>query len=357
MEPVRSLFDQILPFFPAGIALLGVIGLLFLVRYLLEKRSILPSARKFHQQVTMLVISLCGAIAIVLALPLNDALRGQLIGLLGILLSASMALSSTTFIGNAMAGVMLRIVKVFKSGDFIEVEEYFGRVTERGLFHTEIQTERRDLVTLPNLYLATHAITVTRSTGTIVFAEVSLGYDVPTGRIEELLLEALRSAGLDDGYVQIRELGDFSVNYRAAGLLKDVRHLLSARSRLRAEMLDALHGGKIEIVSPTFMNTRAFAPERQFTPGRRRQREGDSPRAESKTPESIVFDKADDAESLERLVELHTLYQEKVDALRKEAKAAQEKEEKERLEVRILRLEESRSRTEKRIEILREDID
>jgi len=33
------------------------------------------------------------------------------------------------------------------------VGDYFGRVTERGLFHVEIQTEDRDLATLPNMFL------------------------------------------------------------------------------------------------------------------------------------------------------------------------------------------------------------
>ena len=45
------------------------------------------------------------------------------------------------FIGNVMAGLMLRAVRNFRTGDFVRVEKHFGRVTERGLLHTEIQTE------------------------------------------------------------------------------------------------------------------------------------------------------------------------------------------------------------------------
>ena len=44
----------------------------------------------------------------------------------------------------------------------------FGRVTERGLFHTEIQTEDRDLVTLPNLYLVTNPVKVVRTFLTVL---------------------------------------------------------------------------------------------------------------------------------------------------------------------------------------------
>ena len=49
---------------------------------------------------------------------------------------------------------MLRTVRNFRAGDFIRVNDQFGRVTDRGLFHVEIQTADSDLITLPNLYLA-----------------------------------------------------------------------------------------------------------------------------------------------------------------------------------------------------------
>ena len=62
----------------------------------------------------------------------------------------------------------LRAVRNFRMGDFIRVAEHFGRVSERGLFHTEIQTENRDLTTLPNLFLVTHPVTTIRTSGTIV---------------------------------------------------------------------------------------------------------------------------------------------------------------------------------------------
>ena len=63
-----------------------------------------------------------------------------MLGLLGLVLTGIIGLSSTSFVSNAMAGLMLRSVGSFRSGDFIEVQGNFGRVSARGLFHTEIQT-------------------------------------------------------------------------------------------------------------------------------------------------------------------------------------------------------------------------
>lgn len=44
-----------------------------------------------------------------------------------------------------------------------------------------------DLTTLPNLYLVINPVTTLRESGTVVGAEVSLGYDVPRQKIEQLL--------------------------------------------------------------------------------------------------------------------------------------------------------------------------
>ena len=53
-----------------------------------------------------------------------------------------------------------------------------------------IQTEFRDLVTVPNLYLVTPPLRVVRASGTIISAEVSLGYDVPRMDVADMLCKA-----------------------------------------------------------------------------------------------------------------------------------------------------------------------
>ena len=97
--------------------------------------------------------------------------------------------------------------------------------------------------------------------------------------------------------MHVRQLGDFSVTYRIAGLLEDVKSLISARSRLREAMLDALHANAIEIVSPNFMNTRAVADDKHYIPEPTRE-----PRREERTlAEDVVFDKAEEAASIEQI--------------------------------------------------------
>jgi hypothetical protein len=165
--------------------------------------------------------------------------------------------------------------------------------------------------------LISNPLKVVRSSGTIVSAEVSLGYDTSRERIKQLLLEASAKAGLQEPFVHITELGDYSVTYRAAGLLVDVKNVLSARSRLRGAVMDELHTAGIEIVSPNFMNTRALREGARFVPAR--EETGASPESQgSDGPEAVIFDKADEAEASE---ELRT----RLEALEQEIKADEQR--------------------------------
>lgn len=264
-------------------------------------------------QVATIAVVFIGVISAIVATPISDAKRGQVLGLLGIVLSAAIALSATTILGNLIAGAMLRSVRGFRTGDFIRVEHHFGRVSARGLFHTEIQTEDRDLTTLPNMFLVTHPVTTIRTSGTVLSTTVSLGYDVDRHDVERVLLAAAEKAGLEQGFVQITELGDFAVTYRCAGLLTEVKRLITVRSHLNGAVLDGCQEAGIEIVSPAFMNQRQVDDIRFIPRTRPKTSEADEDHEvdEASLPEAMLFDKAEQAESREQLVatlaELETL--------------------------------------------------
>jgi small-conductance mechanosensitive channel len=151
--------------------------------------------------------------------------------------------------------------------------------------------------------------------------------------VEQALTRAAEDAGLEEPFVHVLELNDFSVSYRVAGLLTDVKSLLSTRSRLRSLMLDRLHEAGIEIVSPTFMNQRAITPEKCFipeaAPASTVQTEPEVP------PEAVVFDKADEAESLEKLRDRHKKMLEDMTGLKESRDKAADPDEKDRLAAEI----------------------
>jgi len=296
-----KMVDLSLAFLPTLVTLVVCGGFLWGCNWvLLVRRPELGNERKFPLQILMLVLTIVSVLAVVISLPIDEGSRNQLIGLIGILLSGIIAFSSTNVIANLMSGVLLRITKPFRTGDFIRVGEFFGRVSERGLFDTEIQSENRELIALPNAYLVNNPVSTIRTSGAIVSATLSLGYDVHHMQIEPLLIQAAEESGLKDPYVHILELGDYSITYRISALLTEVKGLLTARSNLFRAVLDTLHGQGIEIVSPAFMNQHQISSGQKTIPSSFQATPKD--RAvinEAAVAEEMVFDKAERAEQIE----------------------------------------------------------
>lgn len=309
---------------------------IWLVRRLIDRRAASSSDFRFRRQMATLLLGFVALLLVILASPLSDNAKNQLLSLIGVLLSAAIALSSATFVGNTFAGIMLRSIRSFRPGDYIIVGDHAGRVSDRGIFHVEIQTEDRTLTTLPNLYLVTNPVTVLPANGTIVAAEVSLGYEIPHAEVEATLLASAQKAGLKQAFVQLKELGDYSITYRVAGLLEQLTEIISARSRLRREMLDALHRDQIEIVSPVFLNLRDLDGQQPVIPppesGRRRR-----PGAKAARPESVVFDKAEKASSIEQLREMYVQMQAQIDLLESQLDGAGDQRDELEQQIEIIR--------------------
>ena len=283
----------------AATLIIGSISLLVLSR--LSQRAAEIDGRSLILQLVFWGSGLAVIVALIVALPLEADVRGQILSLIGVVLTAIIALSSTTFVSNAMAGIMLQATRPFKPGDFILVNGVFGRVTRRALVSTRIQTETRDFTNLPNLLLVTHPVTVQHREGTIIQADVSLGYDIHHSLAEHELLKAAASAGLTDPYVLVAELLDHAVVYRAAGFLEDVVNPLTARSQLRQKMLDELHAAGIEIASPNIVAQRQQSGDTQTLPEKVLAKK--VARNPAQKPETKIFDRAHAAANTEALRE------------------------------------------------------
>ena len=243
--------------------------------------------RKFPRQLGLLGLMILAVVALVLALPVADNTRNQILTLIGLIVSGMFAFSSTTIMANLMAGVMLRMTRPF---------------SHRGFY----------------------------SSGNIVWARCrawAAGYRDPKRkpgahcRSEHLLDHPCRLGGsqfrnhrLDDAIVGLRcpsfggrasvassgaskRFGravcpysgarQFSITYRVNGLLRDAKSLLTVQSNLCREILDVLHDRGIEIASPTIMNQRPLAEESKLIPTPVRTHMATQPTS----AEEIVFDK------------------------------------------------------------------
>ena len=111
---MTNFIDIVTDFLPVLGTLGVVIVFLAATNWLLNRRWKNDPDAQFRLQLIMLALTLAGILAVIISLPISDSVRGQLLSLIGILLSAAIALSSTTFIGNIMAGIMLKVVKNYR---------------------------------------------------------------------------------------------------------------------------------------------------------------------------------------------------------------------------------------------------
>ncbi len=351
MDVLKSLFGELTILGLSVGVLIGLGLLIYLVhRRLLAFYSSKPS-QQHSRQLIMVCVYLLAAILAIILMPLNDLTQGQLLSFLAILLSATIALSSTTLVGNVLAGLMLKSLRNCRPGDYIRVGDHFGRISNMDLLHVEIQTEDRDLTTLPNLYLVTNPVRVLRSSGTILHVNVSIGYEVPRQKVEAALLQAADITGLEKPFVQILELGDFAVSYQVSGLLTDIEQLIGTRRKLRASVLDGLHAAGIEIVSPNYMNTRSLGAGVRSVPAGvpMAQVENDDNHPD---PDAVVFDKAQQAEDLDKLKKEYTEASQELIGIEQELKEAGPGDQRKPLNLKKKKLEARLLRTDKGIKKL-----
>jgi len=313
--------EGMLSYLTTFIVIVGTAAMILLVRFFF--RNTLESTKKWPYQRQLLTagIVLLGLFLAIGFLPMDHLVKNQILSVLGILISAVLALSSTTLVGNAMAGIMLRMMHEFRGGDFIELDDLIGRVTDFGIFHTEIQQVNRDVVSIPNLLLVQKVVKVTRHDGTYINLAVSLGYTVDHIEAEEALKEAALSCKLKDPFVFIEEFLDHAIRYRIYGLLEETTERLSKTSELHKAVLQTLHGKGLEIASPKLLDRREFSKTDQYIPMTSKKRKI-SPEKESVVEEK-VFDKADEAQSLEDLHQDHDTLKKKLGTLKNGENKAQ----------------------------------
>ncbi len=342
MEYIYKILESLIK--PTTVLLILII-LLFLNSWIFKRIKSVSSNEDITKGIISFILVLIGAITFILVLPIEKDLKGQVLGFLGIVLSAGIALSSTTVLGNMIAGIMNNSMKRFRNGDLIKIGDFHGKVTQKSIFHTEIQLEDSNFITIPNLYIANNPVKLTRKTNTVISTSVSLGYDVPRDKIEKTLIDAAISAGLKTPYVYITGLGDFSVVYKIHGFLEDSGKFFSTNSLLNAKVMDKLHAEKIEIVSPSFMNQRRvegmeFIPKKEIK---------ETKSVNKKSPEDLVFDEAIKSEKIEIKKDYLKAIEKKLEKLRDKIKDLEDDKEIERIKAIIARNEEMKEHIENNI--------
>ena len=117
-----------------------------------------------------------------------------LIGLLGAAVFAiGMALQG--FMGNFASGLTILFLKPYKVGDWIGVEDSFGKVKSIQIFNTTLETPNDKTLVIPNGQVTDNVITNYSSMGNIrLELNVSMPYAESFPKVKKVINEALRKS-------------------------------------------------------------------------------------------------------------------------------------------------------------------
>jgi len=202
----------------------------------------------------------------------TDAFKGVSV-FVGIMLS----LGSTGLINQIMSGLVVIYSRALKPGEYVEIGDHEGLVSEVGMLSTKIITWKREEITIPNaVVVGTKTVNYSRlaaGTGDVVSTAVTIGYDTPWRQVHAmLLLAAERTAGVRKEprpRVMQKTLADFYVEYLIVVNLERTEDRTPVLSKLHAQIQDTFNEFGVQIMSPHHQSQppgRVFVPKSQWFP-------------------------------------------------------------------------------------------
>ena len=167
--------------------------------------------------VANIIYALVFAATILMALSQVGIQTTSFVAILGAAgLAVGLALQGS--LSNFASGVLIIMLRPFKSGDFIEAGGKSGSVEKIEIFSTELRTPDNKVVIVPNSSIMSGAITnFSRESTRRIDLVIGVGYDADLRKTKEVLqsvLDAETRLLKDPAYtVAVSELADSSVNF------------------------------------------------------------------------------------------------------------------------------------------------
>ena len=266
------------------VALVVVYGIGRLVVVPMTKRAM--RARGFDETLRSMAHDVVQAIVVFAAVAVAFAVAGfgsflAAFATLGGALALALGFAAQDILGNFVAGVFILRDRPFEVGDWIEWDEYAGRVEDIDLRVTTVRTFDNEKITVPNSELADNEVT-----NPVAYEKlrqkfvVGIGYDDDIERAKRVILaEADQVAGiLDDPEpaVRVTELADSYVGLQTRFWIDDPSRadfmkirsdfVQAVKERLDAEAIDipypyrtldggieiaATGGGEVQVATST----------------------------------------------------------------------------------------------------------
>lgn len=159
-----------------------------LVSIALQKTGFSETLRPFLA--STIGVLLKGAVLFAIA----TVLGADLTGLVAILAAASFAVGMALqgSLGNFASGILILTLKPYKIGDWIQVEDKFGKVVEIGIFSSDVLTPGNKILIIPNSKITDSVVTNYSEKGMIrLELEITMPYEESFPKVKEIISGAL----------------------------------------------------------------------------------------------------------------------------------------------------------------------
>ena len=274
---VDSIIQAIVPYTPNLIFItLTLITSAILLRYLssiisgVHRQFNIP--RSYYFTLRGIFRLIIYALTVVFILIFTPGVNEQIVALVGIGIGVVVSLSSTTTIGNAVAGLIIYVTRPIREGDRIMINDVYGDVVNIELLFIHVKTIKNEIVSLPALsVLGNQIINYSQLDNVIIHFDVSLGYDIGPIYVEQLLVDAAKKVDgvMDDPepFVLIKELANHYIVYEVNAHIDHPQDMVNVKSKLMKEVLLHFAHNKVQILSPFYVNTQE-SPEPKVIPDR-----------------------------------------------------------------------------------------
>jgi len=167
-------------------------------------------------------------------------------------------------LSNIIAGLVLTYMRLFKMGDRVKIGSISGDVIEKNMLVTRVRTTKNEIISIPNAtVMNSHTINYSSDApekGLIMHSTITIGYDIPWRKMEEVLIKAALKTPLllEDPapFVLQTSLDDFYVSYQINAYTREPNKQATIYSNLHANIQDFCNEAGIEIMSPHYRAAR-----------------------------------------------------------------------------------------------------
>lgn len=157
-------------------------------------RNMPPGLVASFQQIGTWAIWVIGILVILSQIQVNT----QVLLLIVLLGGAAIIIGYRNILTDIAASQFLSSYQSFKIGEWIEVQENYGRVIERNLVHTKLLTPDNEIVVIPNsLLLKRSVVNRSRSGGLRVQVPIFVNKETDLNKVETGLIEIGKSVKVD----------------------------------------------------------------------------------------------------------------------------------------------------------------